>query len=138
MARFITADWHLGEDRLQIIGRPQASGEEMIEELVAKHNALVKPDDEVFVVGDVCYQKKPECVELVARFNGIKTLIRGNHDRDIPDEVFSRYFEQILPDGAGVQLDIETFLPTLHTILHKEWQLALTWWGIFIRLGNTN
>jgi calcineurin-like phosphoesterase family protein len=107
MARFITADWHLGEDRLQIIGRPQASGEEMIEELVAKHNALVKPDDEVFVVGDVCYQKKPECVELVARFNGIKTLIRGNHDRDIPDEVFSRYFEQILPDGAGVQLDIE-------------------------------
>lgn len=107
MARWITADWHLGEDRFDLMGRPFRTIDEMIDTLVTNHNNLVYPDDEVFVVGDVCYQKRPEYLCRVADFHGKKTLIRGNHDRVISDEEFLKYFDRVVPEGAGIDLDIE-------------------------------
>ncbi len=86
MARFICSDWHLGEERMQIMQRPFKSQREMIEHLIAEHNAIVGPDDLVLMLGDVCNQKTPEFLSEVARFNGKKILVRGNHDRVITDE----------------------------------------------------
>ncbi len=105
MARFITSDWHLGEDRMTVMGRPFKTGDDCVCEMVLRHNALVQPDDEVIVVGDVCYQKRPDMLKWVAQFNGRKTLVKGNHDRGIPDEEFSKYFEKIVPDGEGIELE---------------------------------
>jgi len=107
MARWITADWHLGEDRFDLMGRPFRTIDEMIDTLTANHNNLVYPDDEVFVVGDVCYQKRPEYLCRVADFHGKKTLIRGNHDRVISDEEFLKYFDRVIPEGSGIDMDIE-------------------------------
>lgn len=106
MTTFLTADWHLGEDRLEILQRPFISRENMIFELMERHNELVLPDDEVIVVGDACYQKAPECLKLVSKFNGRKTLIRGNHDRVFSDEDLEPYFERIIPDGGGIELEV--------------------------------
>jgi len=75
MIRWITADWHLGEDRMAIMQRPFKDQREMIEVLVERHNAIVGPDDLVYVVGDVCYQKYPEFLEEVDRFNGKKDCL---------------------------------------------------------------
>lgn len=105
MKRFIVSDWHLGEDRMAILGRPFETGDACIEAMIANHNSVVSPDDEVIVVGDVCYQKRPECLPLVARFNGKKVLIRGNHDRGISDEDFRPYFSEIIPDGEGIEIE---------------------------------
>lgn len=110
MVTWITADWHLGESRLEIMGRPFSSPTAMIETLVENHNALVGPEDEVIVVGDVCNKNTPEYLHCVERFNGQKTLIRGNHDRPISDKEFAEYFYRILPEGEGVELDIEGIL----------------------------
>ena len=88
MATWLTADWHLGEDRFDLMGRPFQTVDQMIGTLVANHNTLVAKDDTVYMVGDVCYQKKPEFLDRVALFNGKKTLIRGNHDRPITDAQF--------------------------------------------------
>lgn len=107
MSKFITADWHLGEDRMAIIGRPFSSPGEMIEELIIRYNNIVGSDDEVMVVGDVCYQKTPEFIKHVKRFNGVKTLVAGNHDRVFSDSDLKEYFIEIIPDGQGVELEVE-------------------------------
>jgi calcineurin-like phosphoesterase family protein len=33
-------------------------------------------------------------------------LIRGNHDRPFTDEQFAPYFEQVIPEGEGVDVEI--------------------------------
>jgi len=103
---FITADWHLGEDRLELMGRPFASKQHHINHLIAEHNMMVHEDDLVYVNGDVCYCKSPESLPLVAKFNGRKILIRGNHDRVFTDEQLAPYFQEIIPEGEGIALDI--------------------------------
>jgi len=106
MKKFITSDWHIGEDRFEIMDRPYATVQEHIDALVQNHNAVVTPDDLVYVAGDVLYQKaNPDFLEQIERFNGYKILIRGNHDRPFTDEQFAKYFESIIPEGDGIELD---------------------------------
>jgi calcineurin-like phosphoesterase family protein len=101
---WLTSDWHLGEDRFDIMDRPFATVDQAVNQLVSNHNALVGKGDTVYVVGDVCYQKTPEFLDRVALFNGKKILIRGNHDRMIDDTKFKKFFEQVIPEGMGVDL----------------------------------
>lgn len=100
---FFTADWHLGESRMEILQRPFSSIEEHEDALITLHNSIVAPDDEVYVVGDVCFD--PSRMHRVREFNGKKILIKGNHDRKASDEEFSKYFERIVPEGDGIELD---------------------------------
>jgi calcineurin-like phosphoesterase family protein len=99
---FCVADWHLGETRMEILQRPFKDQRHHIEELLRLHNDIVAPEDMVIVAGDVCYQKTPEFLPEVGRFNGKKVLIRGNHDRPISDDDFGKYFDEIQPDGGGI------------------------------------
>ena len=55
MKTWITADWHLGESRFELMGRPFEAQLHMVNHLTIEHNKLVDPEDEVIVVGDVCY-----------------------------------------------------------------------------------
>lgn len=107
MKTWLAADWHLGEDRMNIMHRPFTSAQEMIDTLIQLHNELVQPNDIVYMVGDVCYQKTPQYLPLVNEFNGQKILIRGNHDRVFTDDELSPYFEQIIPEGDGIEIDIQ-------------------------------
>jgi calcineurin-like phosphoesterase family protein len=139
MKRWITADWHLGEDRFEIMGRPFKTQMENIETLIKNHNELVQHDDWVIMVGDVCYQKYPEYLPYVEKFNGKKTLLRGNHDRVFTDEQLSKYFSVIIPEGEGIVIYINekpfyvTHYPTegkLDTFnlvghVHSAWKFQL-------------
>lgn len=58
--------------------RPYTDVDEMNEDMIAKHNAVVKPNDKVYFLGDVVINKK--YLHLVQRMNGLKRLVRGNHD----------------------------------------------------------
>ena len=82
MAAFFTADTHFGDHRtLNIHRRPFASAAEMDEALVARWNAVVGSQDEVWHLGDVA--RKGEAVAgLLARLHGTKHLLRGNNDLD--------------------------------------------------------
>lgn len=107
MKTWLVSDWHLGEDRFEIMSRPFKTQMEMIDLMVERHNNLVNPDDTVYVLGDVCYQKNPQFLSQVERFNGRKILVRGNHDQVFTDEDFSPYFEQIIPEGEGIEIDFD-------------------------------
>lgn len=112
MIRWISSDWHLGEDRIDLMMRPFKISEEMTEVLIERHNSLVKPDDLVYVNGDVCCQV--ENLSDVSRFNGRKILIRGNHDRIFTDDQLKGYFEEVIAEGEGIELEVGN-IPTFIT-----------------------
>jgi calcineurin-like phosphoesterase family protein len=72
--------------------RPWDSPEEMDEAMVAKWNAKVKPTDKVYHLGDVVINRKS--LKTLARLNGDKVLIRGNHDIFRDDE-YRMYFREL-------------------------------------------
>jgi calcineurin-like phosphoesterase family protein len=103
---FFTADWHLGDPRIEILGRPFADTTEMTATIMANHNAAVAPDDTVYLIGDALHRECPAGPELLACFNGRVTLLRGNHDT-LPDEAYLPYVERIVPEGDGIELDVD-------------------------------
>lgn len=110
MNKWITADWHLGETRFDIMQRPFNDVNVHCETIIKNHNAVVAKDDIVYVVGDVIYQKSdPEVyLPMVSKMNGVKTLIRGNHDAPFSEEQFKPHFKGgIIGDGDGVPLLID-------------------------------
>ena len=59
----------------------------MNETIIQRHNEIVKPEDIVYVLGDLCLGGGSEEMlqknkELIERLNGILYIIRGNHDSD--------------------------------------------------------
>lgn len=83
---FFAADLHIGHrgvcnflapDGMNKL-RPWDNPDEMDEALIEKWNAKVKPDDKVYVAGDVVINRK--ALHKVGRLNGKKHLVKGNHD----------------------------------------------------------
>ncbi|NUT90829.1 MAG: hypothetical protein HOY78_02250 [Saccharothrix sp.] len=77
---FFIADLHFGDPAVfAASGRPFASVEEADEAIVDRWNAAVRPDDVVWLLGDVTTDTGPG--EHLARLNGRIYLVAGNHDR---------------------------------------------------------
>lgn len=83
---FLISDTHFGHEKTCSVFkrpdgsplRPFASAEEMDEAMVARWNDRVRPGDKVYHLGDVVINRK--FLSVLARLNGDKVLIRGNHD----------------------------------------------------------
>ena len=72
--------------------RPWDNADEMDEEMVKRWNERVKPTDKVYHLGDVVINRK--ALKTLARLNGDKVLIRGNHDIFRDDE-YREYFRDL-------------------------------------------
>jgi calcineurin-like phosphoesterase family protein len=72
--------------------RPWDTAEEMDEHLVKVYNERVKPNDKIYFLGDVVINRK--AMSTLARLNGDKVLIRGNHDIFRDDE-YRQYFREL-------------------------------------------
>lgn len=81
---WFTSDTHWGHANIvRYDGRPFTSIEEHDEALIERWNACVQSGDVVYHLGDVAFYKRVEQVEaLLARLNGQKHHLYGNHDRD--------------------------------------------------------
>lgn len=78
---WFASDHHFGHRRIIELGhRPFADLDEMHAELVRRHNEAVAPDDDVVFVGDVCYGSMAQTLPWLAKLNGRKLLVPGNHD----------------------------------------------------------
>lgn len=104
---WFTSDWHIGDHRLEILRRPFVNHDEMFSKIRDNFNNLVKKNDVVYVLGDVCYKESRSYLPLVKTLNGKKHLIKGNHDRNIDDNFFLYYFESVVEDGQGLDIRIE-------------------------------
>ena len=79
---FFTSDSHFGDHRtINLWRRPFAGTSEMNELLIERWNAVVRPQDEVWHLGDVA-RRAADVQTLLARLNGTKHLLRGNNDPD--------------------------------------------------------
>ena len=78
---FFTADSHFGDPHILRQRREFATVEAHDALLVARWNAVVGADDEVWHVGDFSANASREhCREVFAALAGRKRLVRGNHD----------------------------------------------------------
>lgn len=73
--------------------RPWDDAEEMSEQMIQWYNELVSPEDRVYILGDVAFNRK-NLDRSLPRLMGRKILIRGNHDED-KLSYYSQYFEDI-------------------------------------------
>jgi calcineurin-like phosphoesterase family protein len=72
--------------------RPFEDPDEMDEFMIDAWNKKVKPNDKVYHLGDVVINRR--CLPTLARLNGDKVLIRGNHDIFRDDE-YRQYFREL-------------------------------------------
>ena len=72
--------------------RPWDNPDDMDEAMVKAWNETVKPTDKVYHLGDVVINRK--ALKTLARLNGDKVLIRGNHDIFRDDE-YKQYFREL-------------------------------------------
>lgn len=82
MTTFFTSDTHFGHERIiTLSNRPFRDVQHMNEMLIKNWNDVVSPTDHVYHLGDVALGSFEESMKCVARLNGIKHLVMGNHDR---------------------------------------------------------
>jgi calcineurin-like phosphoesterase family protein len=102
---FFTADTHFGHKNvIPYCKRPYENVEEMNEDLIKRWNEVVKPHDVVWHLGDFAFQNKEKTQETIARLNGHKVLLKGNHDGRTVTFYLDAGFAEVhkLPYGASV------------------------------------
>jgi Predicted phosphoesterase or phosphohydrolase len=84
---FLISDTHFGhrnvlnfekEDGTKL--RNFSSTEEMDETLITNWNSVVRKEDKIYHLGDVVFRNPTYLDQVFSRLNGIKVLVKGNHD----------------------------------------------------------
>lgn len=79
---FFTADTHFNHGNIiKYCKRPFTTTWEMNEAIIANWNAVVRPDDTVYHLGDFAFYKKGDYTKILSKLNGNIHLVIGNHDR---------------------------------------------------------
>jgi calcineurin-like phosphoesterase family protein len=110
---FVIGDTHFGHKKIiefENTYRPFASIEEHDSELVRRWNAVVKPSDTVWHLGDVLFGR--EAFDTLKLLNGTKKLVMGNHDH-YPSTLYLEHFSTIV-GAAELRGCILTHIP-VHT-----------------------
>ena len=89
---YLISDMHLGHEKAAL-ARGFTCVEEHDEELIKRHNDIVKPKDTVYNLGDVVFNVSAK-LDLLHRLNGLKRLILGNHEHFLVSR-YSLYFAKI-------------------------------------------
>jgi len=88
MTDWFTADWHFNHPTIiKYCDRPYKTERKMKEDIIAKFNEVVNEDDTTYVIGDVGMYGRDKLAMLkpiLAKMNGRKHLILGNHDEGKP------------------------------------------------------
>ena len=116
MATFFTSDTHFGDAPL-VQRRRTAFGSVEAHDaaLIARWNAVVGPDDAVWHLGDFAAgASRAQCAAVFARLNGIKRLVRGNHDTN-----------RVL-DLPWAEPPVENARITVHAADGAPWRLFLS------------
>lgn len=82
--RYFTSDLHFyHKNVIKYCTRPYADVNEMNEMLIKNWNEVVRPEDEVYIMGDMFFCGSAKAEDILNRLMGTKILILGNHDWDL-------------------------------------------------------
>lgn len=94
---WFTADPHFGHfNIIRYCKRPFATAAEMDEEILRRWNAVLRPGDRLYILGDFCGQRRPAGV-IRSYLDRIKlhpdaiVLILGNHDNEQASRMVFRH-----------------------------------------------
>lgn len=94
--KFYISDLHFGHRNIlkfEAESRPYKDVTEMNDAMIYKWNQKVGKGDEVYILGDLSFYHGEETNHILKRLNGMKFLIRGNHDHLFLDD---KEFDQSL------------------------------------------
>ena len=109
MTVWFTSDTHFGHANIiRYSDRPFGSVEEMDSAIIANWNALVRPGDTVWHLGDFVFSNSRPAASYLNRLAGEKHLIWGNHDRaetrSLPGWSSSQAYAEITIEGTRLIL----------------------------------
>jgi calcineurin-like phosphoesterase family protein len=106
---WFTSDTHFGHANIiNYSKRPFASVAEMDGALVANWNAVVRPDDDIWHLGDFCFRSTRTPESYLRRLTGRVHLVWGNHDgqetKGMAGLASSQPYAEITIDGTRLVL----------------------------------
>lgn len=100
MKTWFTSDTHFGHQNIiKYCNRPFKDVDHMNEVLIKNWNSIVDPDDTIYHLGDFAMGPKDRWPSYIKRLNGMKLLVRGNHDQDeqkMKDLGFTYVFDNMI------------------------------------------
>ena len=82
--KYYIADTHFGHQNIiHLVNRPFQTTEEMDKTIIQNWNSVVTDNDEVYIIGDLCFRNAKAPEEYLKQLKGRKYLILGNHDAEI-------------------------------------------------------
>jgi calcineurin-like phosphoesterase family protein len=133
---FFTSDLHFYHANvIKYCNRPFTSVEEMNETFIERWNSVVPPDGKVWLLGDIFFCDAKNAAEILARLNGEKHLILGNHDKLIRNNLqLQKLFFKIYPDLHQETIDGVPVIMSHYPLL--TWNRAH--WGSFMLHGHVH
>src|SRR5689334_18837471 len=129
MTVWFTSDTHFGHANvIKYCDRPFADASEMDEMMIVNWNAVVRPGDHVYHLGDFSFHRDGTSTKIVRRLMGNIHLIRGNHDSDaFIKECGSRFvsikdLDEVKVDGTRIVMCHFPML-TWNKSHHGSWHL---------------
>lgn len=105
---FFTADQHYHHRAIcRFANRPFSGPDEMNEEFVKRHNAIVPKDGIVYHLGDFSLGTTDQALAMLARLNGTHHFVFGNHDKSLTPSALrhfasaNQYLELRVEDADG-------------------------------------
>ena len=126
--RWFISDHHFGHKNIiKYCSRPFKSVEEMDAYMIAKWNGVVKPDDEVFYVGDFSFHCTGRTEEIARSLNGFKHLIVGNHDERRSKQYWRKLFVTVQDDMKLLMEGVGRFVYLTHYPVygHRQPQIVI-------------
>ena len=88
---WVTSDWHLGHNREFIWkARGFISVDDMNQTILAAHNRIVQPNEDVYVLGDLMLGDSEQNIKWIEQMHGRLHIVRGNHDTDRRWEMYKK------------------------------------------------
>jgi calcineurin-like phosphoesterase family protein len=114
---FFISDTHFGHANIlkfEPKNRPFKTIEEHDEKIVKTWNHYIRPFDVVYHMGDIGMKCTSEYMKSIFdRLNGVKILIRGNHDKYTDGSLYRLGFSAILQE-AKVRINKNTIVKVSH------------------------
>jgi len=103
MSIYLTADTHFGHKNIiKFAKRPFETVKEMDQELIHRWNSKVRPNDDIYHLGDFSFSDEGRMHEILLQLNGRIHMIWGNHDHRLRNDAnlrnffaWTRYYHEI-------------------------------------------
>ena len=105
---YLTSDLHLSHSK-SFIYEPRGftSIEEHDKTIIKNFNSIVKPEDELYILGDLMLCDNERGLEYLRQLNGNKHFVRGNHDNSTRCHLYSEI--GIIDEGYATMLKYKKY-----------------------------